>query len=220
MAPNLNSSLAAAAAALKRRSWREALDQLGDEAGVLAGDDAGVRARFHAYRAQALEGLGRLTEAERDAAEATRWAKREQGQPGVGPIRALHAAILARIGADEVARRAREADRPLADVPDASLANGEDGAGALVRKANVLIDLERPEEARASAHAAWTHPIAQARDRVLALLTLARCPGDEGAAHWILAGHVVADRADDQNLMTAVAKAASAAGVRLPLLSG
>jgi hypothetical protein len=53
------------------------------------------------------------------------------------------------------------------------------------------------------------------RDRVLAALTLARCETPEA---WVTRAHEVADASDDQNLLTAVAKAAKASGVVLRLL--
>ncbi|MSP56540.1 MAG: hypothetical protein EXR69_13210 [Myxococcales bacterium] len=236
--------LVAAALALKARDWQAALDQLdplgrqqgGERGGESCGEPGdelsapGELARLHAFRAQALDGLDRPVAAERAAAEAVRWAKKEPGRPGVVVIQALHARLLTAIAAAEATRRAREADAALAGRTDDHLAAEPESPALLVRKANVLIDLGRLEEARVTAFRAWRLPDNTPRDQVLAALTLARCPderagevdaspGGSTAADWVTRAHVIADRAEDQNLMTAVAKAARAAGVRLGLIS-
>lgn len=224
--------LVAAAGALKARDWQGALDQLdplSSQPGGEPGSDLsapGDLARLHAFRAQALEGLGQAGPAERAAAEAVRWAKKEPGRPGVATIQALHARVLSALAAAEVARRAREADAALTVQTDDHLAAQAEGPALLVRKANVLIDLGRLEEARVTAVRAWQAADNAPRDQVLAALTLARCPGRLAgepttltAGDWVSRAHVIADRADDQNLMTAVAKAARAAGVTLGLIS-
>lgn len=200
-----------AANALKGRRWDAALDHL-DAAGEQ--QDPGLKTRAHAFRAQALEGLGRLDEAERAAALAVQSAKREPGQPGLVAVRGLHAAILAQVGAREVAKKALEADRALLDQADAALATEPNASAVLVRRANALADAGRPDEARASATLAW-ELAREPREHVLAALTISRCGSAEA---WIKKAHEVADRSDDQNLLTAVAKAAKMAGVALDVL--
>jgi hypothetical protein len=53
-----------------------------------------------------------------------------------------------------------------------------------------------------------------AREEVLALLALARVPGRADGA--VKAAHAVADASSDKNLVTAVARAARAAGIEIP----
>jgi len=53
-----------------------------------------------------------------------------------------------------------------------------------------------------------------AREEVLALLALARVPGRADGA--VKAAHAVADGSSDKNLVTAVARAARAAGIEIP----
>lgn len=202
-----------AADALKGRRWDAALGHL-DAAGEQS--DPGLHTRSLAFRAQALEGLGRLGEAERAAAKAVQSAKQEPGQPGLVAVRGLHAAILAQVGAREVARKAVEADRALLEQADTALAKEPNASAVLVRRANALADAGRVDEARASATLAWDLA-REPREQVLAALTISRCGSAET---WIQRAHVVADRADDHNLLTAVAKAAKMAGVVLDVLPG
>ena len=173
--------------------------------------------RRAAFRAQALEALGRLEEAQQAAAEAVRWARKEPGQPGLQAVRALQAGVLAQVGARLAAEKARKDDLALLERHDQVLADQPDGTALLIRKANAQVDVGRLDLAAASASIVWNAPGVSPRDRVLAALTLARCAQPE---HWILLAHREADRADDQNLLTAVAKAARASGVILPLLPG
>lgn len=57
--------------------------------------------------------------------------------------------------------------------------------------------------------------VCEPRDEVFALLAMARVPGEAPVA--IQAAHKVADMSQDKNLVTAVARAAKAAGVALPI---
>ena len=72
----------------------------------------------------------------------------------------------------------------------------------------------RVKPSLASATLAW-ELAREPREHVLAALTISRCGPAEA---WIKKAHEVADRADDQNLLTAVAKAARMAGVVLDVL--
>ena len=208
--------LRAAWAALQARRPEDALSLLD---GVRVPDRPGAEARAAAWRAQALDALGRLPEAERAAAEAVRLARRAGEADGVTAARGLHQRLLASLAASAVADKARLADLPLAETSDdVLLGSHPEGPAVLVRKANVLCDLGRPQEAVASAARALDVLRAtgghERRDEVLALLTLARALPEDAAAR-IHEAHAIADASDDMNLLTAVAKAASAAGVRL-----
>ena len=83
-------------------------------------------------------------------------------------------------------------------------------------QACMALDKGEIEEGARLARAARTQAQAtgDVREEVLALLALARVPGQEDSA--IRAAHDVADSASDRNLITAVARAARAASVALP----
>lgn len=199
----------------------------GDAAGALAALD-GVKpttpanqARVAAWRAQALRTLGRVDDAERAVAEAVRLAKAAGDVDGVKQLRELQASILASLAATRTAESERAKDAALADTAMLALlsgaADGAERAARLVRKAGALLDGGRRDEARRVACIAVDEARAAdaPRERVLALLALARIDPDHAAAR-ILDAHAVADAANDENLVTAVAHAARAAGVRLP----
>lgn len=207
-------ALVTAYAALRRRGWAEALAALEGHAPP-AGRPA-VGARLLAFRAQALDGLERLEEAERAAAEAVRLARRAGDDDGVQAVRALHARVLASLAARRHADAERARDLPLADTSDdvllADAPDDDTRAARLVRKANVLADAGRAAEAAETARRALALSGASPREQVMARLLLARV---EDAAPHLHAAHALADTADDPNLITAVAHAARAAAVPL-----
>lgn len=194
-------------AALRRRDWAGALDLLG------GGGDLGTHGL--AWRAQALEGLGRLEEAERAAAEAVRAARRAEDAGALAALRPLHARILGALAARRQVEARQAEDRALAELPDEALLEGAgddaERASRLVRKANALAGAGRVEAARETAERARALS-ASPRETVLALLCLARL-GE--ADRRIREAAAVADADGDPNLVTAVAHAARAAGVRL-----
>ncbi|MDP2308997.1 MAG: hypothetical protein Q8P18_23440 [Pseudomonadota bacterium] len=205
----------AAFAALRRRDWSAAIEAA--EA-LRAPDRPALEARGAAYRAAALRELGRLDEAERAAAAAVQLAKRAGDVEGVTQLRALHASILAGVAATRVAAKERAQDAALANVADDTLIAGLTGterAAALVRKAGALADVGDVAgclavTARAVAEA---RAFASPREEVLALLCAARVAADPSVP--ISAAHAAADASSDMNLVTAVARAARAAGVVL-----
>lgn len=206
----------AAYEALKRKDWTGALAAAEQ---VRAPDRPGLEARAASYRAQALRELGRVEEAERAAASAVQLAKKAGDAEGVTQLRALHASILQGVAATKLADQERARDAALAHTHDEDLLAGLVGAeraAALVRKAGALVDaglladaLVTADRAREEAHAAGAP-----REEVLALLCAARAAVDP--APFVLAAHAVADATNDMNLVTAVARAARAAGVTLP----
>lgn len=212
-APPLDAALMRAWEHLKARRWADAVAALPD---AHEPERPGAMARLHAFRAQAHYELGRMTDAEREVTAAARWARAEPKQPGLASVRELRTRILASLAAQQTADRERAADASLADRPDDALLAEPDGAALLIRKAHALADGGRRAEAYATAARVWSTPGAPLRERVLAALTLARCDDDPRA--WLHAAHAAADRADDQNLIAAVARAARIAQVTLPLL--
>ncbi len=209
-----------------------ALLRAGDHAGVLVAAamlplplPPAQLGRVEAWRAQALRALGRVEEADRAVLEAIRAAKADGDAEAVRQLRELQSSIVASLAAKRHADAARAADARLAVLEDdvllADCGDEAARADALLRRANARSDAGRVEDAasdlaRASALA---ERAGEVRPRVLVLLAqarLTRVTGDEaGAAVHILAAHALADASDDMNLVTAVAQAARAAGVRL-----
>ncbi len=162
-------------------------------------------ARAHAWRGQALRALGRPEEGARAVIEAIRAARAMGDTEGVSALRALHAELAASVAAGQAAEAGRRADAALVDTPDDSL-----DADTLLRKAGALHDAGRiAESARCLALAGEraTSP----RDAVLVHLARARLSQDPAEVH---AAHRIAEASDDQNLLTAVAHAARALGIR------
>jgi hypothetical protein len=179
---------------LRRRDAEGALAALEG----FSADDPGRAARAAGYRAQALRTLARVDEAERAAAEAVRLAKRAGDADGVAALRQLHASILASVAAVRAA-----AQQAAGDTSDGSVGR--------------VLELAKAGRSEEATHLACVirdraRAAGDAREEVLALLAAARA----GDPHrWIREAHAVADASDDQNLVTAVAQAARAAGVRL-----
>ncbi|MFZ5476016.1 MAG: hypothetical protein ACOZNI_04515 [Myxococcota bacterium] len=188
----MEGALVEAFEALRRRDAEGALRALD---GFVSADPA-LAARSASYRAQALRALARVEEAERAAAEAVRLAKAAGDPDAVTALRQLHASILASVAAMRTAER-----RHTGDTSDVSRVLSLAGEG-------------RPDEALALARVIRERARAagDAREEVLALLACARVADAEP---WIAEAHAVADASDDMNLVTAVAQAARAAGVRL-----
>ena len=199
----------------------------GDPSGALAVLDAlaptgrsGFDARLSGYRAQALEALGRLEEAERAAADAVRIARMAQDGDGLAAFRMVHQRVLGGLAAVRLGEQERVRDAVLVDQDEeAGIADLEGGARAawLLRRAGALLDAGRPDDARAACRRAFGEAAAAGdpREQVFALLTELRID-PEGPLLKLARAHAIADRADDMNLITAVAKAARALGVRLP----
>jgi hypothetical protein len=202
----------------------------GDHAGVLARVEAlpgglspGERGRAEAWRAQALRALGRVEEADRAVIAAIRAAKADGDVEGVRQLRELHASVVASLAAQRHAEAARAADAVLAETDDATLLAGANDeaarADALLRRANARTDAARMDDAAADLARAQAHAEASGdpRARVLVRLALARVAVARGADPGALVreAHVLADASDDMNLVTAVARAARAAGVVL-----
>lgn len=209
----MDPALSSAWAALQAGQWAQVLTHL---EGVTYADPL-LMARVFAWRAQSLDALGRRTEAEAAILAAIRSAKAGGDADGVRALREVQARILASLAAEQVAEAERAKDRALVDQPIAEVLSGATGgerAARLVRLANGLWEVGRHEEARQRAMEACTEARAahDPREEVLARLSLARM--DTPAPH-ILAAWAVADQANDPNLITAVAHAAKAAGVRL-----
>lgn len=194
--------LAAAFAALTRGDAQEALQFLDG----WTHETPTLSARASAYRAQALRDLGRMEEADRELTAAIRLAKQAGDTAGVATLRTLRAPISASLAALAAAEQQRKKDLGLLRTPDDGL-----DADELIRKANAMTD--------AGQNAAETVSLARTRatePRHVVLAYLAEARGDSAnAASLIRAAHIVADNADDHNLVTAVAHAARAAGVRL-----
>jgi len=175
-------------------------------AAALPAEGTAERARVHAWRAQSLRALGRPREGAMELIHAIRITKMLGDSQATAELRTLHADVSRSAAALDAADKARSADAPLihAQVDDLD-------SDTLIRKAQAHADagddvsaifLSRLSLARAP----------DPRAQVLAHLALARFTRDPAEVH---AAHAVADHADDQNLLTAVAQAARALGVKL-----
>ena len=154
-----------------------------------------LQARLHGWRCQALLDLRRPAEASTAALHAIRAARAAGDDDGVIALRQLQQQAAAQAAALRAAP-AGDDDSPLA------LAVAALDAGALQK--GELLALGAREHARRAA---------DPRGEVFALLALARIP--RRAASAIRQAAQVADTSGDKNLVTAVARAASAAGVPL-----
>lgn len=165
------------------------------------------RARAHAWRAQAMRALGRAEEGAREVIAAIRLAKAEGDTDGVLALRALHAELSASVASLRTAEAGRAADRALLGADEAAM-----DAETLLRKSGACADAGEAAEAERTARLALSRA-ATPREQVLTRLALARLTRDPAL---VLASHTIADAADDQNLLTAVAHAARALAVQLP----
>ena len=218
----VTSLLATAWASLRAGRDAEVLDTLVRLPGELAPE---LRARAEAWRAQALRGLGRVEEADRAVVLAIRLAKQAGDVEGVRELRNLQTGIVASLAHHRTAEAERAKDAALVGRDDAALLAGavddEERSQRLLRRGQAELDDRNTVAALRSFEAAADHAARSGlpRPQVLALLARARAhdaQGDaEGVEASIHAAHALADASDDMNLVTAVAHAARAAGVRL-----
>ncbi len=164
------------------------------------------RARLLAWRAQSLRALGRPRAGAMELIQAIRITKALGESQATEELRALHAELSRSVAALEAADKARLADASLVDTPADAL-----DSDTLLRKAQAHADAGDDVSAIHVSRLALERA-ADARAKVLAHLALARFTREPGAVH---AAHAVADHADDPNLVTAVAQAARALGVKL-----
>ncbi len=186
--------LAAVVAALARRDGVRALVLL-PAAREAAGDDVALQARVAAWHAQALQLQSRLDEAHEACTHALRLARSAGEARALAPLRKLHA--------DITSQRAALAVATGTPLPDSALG-----------RAAAAVDSGAPD-ALELCDVALTEAGEDPREQVLALLTRARLPGEADQA--VRKAARIADEVSDMNLVTAVARAARAAGVELPV---
>jgi len=156
-----------------------------------------LQARVAAWTAQAHQLNGDLDAALEHIRNAIALAQTAGETEAIAPLRQLKAGIISGRAAIVSATQAPLPDTPIGRaITEMEQGNLEQGA-RLARQARLLAQSE-----------------GNYRDEVLALLALARIPGQEDSA--IRAAHEVADESDDKNLVTAVSRAANAAKVTLP----
>jgi hypothetical protein len=155
-----------------------------------------LQARIHAWVAQAHLGLSQLRSARTSLRSALALARQAGDEAGLGALKELQTRIFSASVSPAQANPPDLPDTPVGHAVAAIDAGDMDTGERLAR------------QARAQAQADG-----QAREEVLALLALARVPGETRAA--ILTAAEVADAAGDMNLVTAVAKAAKAASITL-----
>jgi len=184
-----------------------------------------VKARAYGLYAQALLGAGAPTEAARACDDALRLARTLGDEAGLTELRALQAEIRDGVTTAAKARAAEAHAARLAGLTLeqilVGLASPAERADALVKKALADLDHGRPGDAEVAARRALTEAIAAERvtEEVHARLALARAARHEASAQ-LLAAWRRAERADEFNLVGAVARTAELLGVRLPTLVG
>ena len=173
----------------------EASIRLSSQAIELCEDRPRLAARLWAWKAQALMNLHRPKEAQTAIVRGLSLAKRHEEKAGLDALRALHQQVLARLALDS-----QPHSDPISPLQAALLAYDrgdiESGTSLALKAFNDARTEQNP------------------RDQVLALLALARTP--EQTQDAILQAHEIAQDSEDLNLVTAVAKAATAAKIVLP----
>lgn len=218
----LPDAVAAALAALQAGDWKRGADLLEP----VATDDelrdrpdlADIRARVLSLLAQACLGSGQLDAASRWVAEAEVIARRLDDADGLTQILALREEVDA--ARDRAIRQAAADDRlrRIAKLPaETVVAMADDPGSGWLEYATAALTVGRLERARDAAHHALAHAAGSAspvRTRVMAYLALARAEPEEAEGH-LTAGWREADRHDEFALVTAVARAAEEAGLRI-----
>ena len=187
-------------AALKREDGAAVLARA-PELLRLAGENLGLKGRVLAWLAQAEMFNGDLKAASQAARQALAVAREAGDDKGQLAIRGLQAQITMK--RQEAA--GREASPLPIDLPNTPVSR----AMSLITMGDLAQGEALAREARRLAKAAG-----DAREEVMALLALARVPSCTNEA--IAEAATVADASSDMNLVTAVAKAAKAAGIPLP----
>lgn len=211
---SVDEAAALAFAALRAGRWEEVIGQVQAlDLPELRSERPLLAARLMAWKAQALAGLNHLEEAKHAVLDAIRLAKSGGDMEGLAPLRELHAGISARLAALQVSTGQQAADADLLSMPEAEIARCSAGerVDILIRQASAWIERGEAAQGRSCAERALEEA-SSARAKVLAWLCLARLGEGEAA---VRSAWKVADDADDHNLITAVAKAAKAAGVIL-----
>jgi len=174
---------------------RGALREIAAALPLMAGRPA-LEARLRCWSAQAQMDLGDFKEARTALREALTLAQASGDPAGESAVAQLRLQLSAR----QLAKAP-----PAAELPDTPVGR----AAAAFDRGDVAEGARLAQEARLAAV-----QDADPREEVMALLALARAPGEAEAA--VRAAADVADRSNDRNLVTAVARGARAAGVVLP----
>ena len=156
-----------------------------------------LHARVAAWTAQAHQLNGDLESALTHIREAIALAQAAGETDAISPLRQIKASIVSGRAAIASAQQAPLPDTPVGKALAAIDEGNHEEGGRLARQARLLAQSE-----------------GNYREEVLALLALARIPGQEDSA--IRAAYLVADESDDKNLVTAVSRAAHTAKVELP----
>lgn len=215
---------------LAQQAWERL--QADDAEGVLALLDGvslppPLHGRAMAWRGQALEQLGRHEEAAAAIMEAMREARRLGDHDALEALRGVHARVRSIQAAAEHAARESARDRDWISRSEVELLDGATPAervDRLLRQANALLGVSRAEEAAARLEIAVLEAdqLGELRPRVLTRLCLLRLPPAllPDPASVLFSAWKLADDANDANLVTAVAHAARAAGLRPPAAPG
>lgn len=182
--------------ALARQQGDQAI-AIGNALAPLIGERPALLARHSAWMAQAHMLRGEHRQARGALKQALALAEASGDIDALPALRKLSTEIFRATSAAAAAQSA-----PL---PDTQLGRALAAIDSGDHQAGVSLAISARSAAKAQG---------DAREEVFALLALARIPGR--AEDAILTAHGVADTSADKNLVTAVARAARAAGVELP----
>ena len=198
------------------RAALEALDTVVDGDGDGGGLSDALAARALGLRAQALSQLGRLEEAVEDVDDAIRLARALGDKEGIKQLRGLSGQLRASLAA---AAQRKATSTATAETPLSALLSDDmpplERAMVLVRKADAELDVGRIAAGRFLAARALEVARAEpesTREQVYAWLALARAEPERASQH-LHDARDLADRTNNQAMITAVAHAARAAGV-------
>lgn len=186
---------------LQRNEHAAALAELN---AIVVGSPAD-QARVHAWKGQALRSLGRPAEGLFELIQAIRITKQAGDSDALPGLREIHADIARSMASLQLAQAAKQQD---ADI--LAKANDNLDADGLIRKAQAAIEQDMKHDAIHLSHLALTRT-QEPRHQVLALLVLSRCD----SVDHLHEAHRIADDANDENLVAAVAQTAKLLGVRL-----
>ena len=182
-------------------------------------------ARVCSVLAQCLLETGEPGEAQRWLHRAMRVLRDMEDSDGIAEIQALNRDILTALIQRRKAHNTREDLLAIADTPVeellASTDSAEQKADKLIQKANGEFEAGRHETAVAFAEEALAIAIdcGAIRETVFAQLSIARAE-PKRAQEAIYEAWAFADKANEHNLVSIIATAATQAGVPLPSLRG
>lgn len=225
----LHQKLSLGIQAMKDKRWPEAataLTSVCEDHEFLSHPDFGdIRASVFSLTAQSLLEVGKAQEAHTSIRRAIRELRRLNDTEGLKQVRSLEDRIVKRLALDaEQAQRLKEQER-IAETPLEMLLmptrTAAERAEVMVKKATALEAVGKVAEAKLLATEALylTQKVDSVHWQIMARITLARSDRPNALEHLIEA-HQLADRREEFNLISTIARAAEYLQVELPKLMG